>query len=206
MGLYRKGFLALLLLAGRGAAQEPLSERNISLEEVQVKPREPEVWVQKGTARGTGGFVARICDTNGKQMPPTRYLNRIEMQIQKTLQVIAVETGLYPFRNDSFNVFFCVMQVWGRDTTVFRKLVSGRETRRRKCLLQFAPDEVILLPQPFFMGFEVVPTGAKRNRYYHLTRVSSQDLYVQQAGGEMHRIESQNGGCAFPFKVTYREL
>jgi hypothetical protein len=151
----------LFLYSGSAFTQVPLSEKNISLDEVQVKPQEPKMWVKKGRTPlipfPLGGHNVRLVDSLGKQSPPIALLNKIKALSTSTIQITSLEAKLEPFDNDSFNVFFLAMQIVANDTLLQRKLIIGKDIRKRRCTLEFEPGEFSLLPQTVYLGFEVVP-------------------------------------------------
>ena len=134
MKLCYKGIWVFLLLAGGAFGQVPFSEKNISLEEVQVKPRKPKVWVQKGRAPLLPilHHSTRFYDLAGRKIDPPTYLNKVEPVSSKHVQVTSIDTKLESFDNDSFNVFFFVMQIQGTDTLITRKMILGHSIKRKK--------------------------------------------------------------------------
>ncbi len=209
MKLFHKETLIFLLVAGRAVAQVPLSEKNISLEEVQVKPRVPKIWVQKGKAPLLPRLAhyIRYFDPAGKQIPLPVYLNKAEVISPHVVQVSSVETKLEPFENDSFDVFFFALQVAGTDTLITRKLVLGKEIRRKHCILKFAPGELTLLPQPVYIGFEFVPNKVSTSYRYELhTATKKGDSYLYHRPSKSIVKEQGEFGVTFNFRMAYYEL
>lgn len=208
MRLYWKGFLALFLLAGSAFAQVPLLERGISLEEVQVKPREVKVWEQRGKAPllPIMSHYIRVCDSAGKQHPPLVSLNKIEAFSERTIQINSVETKIASFENDSFDVFFFVMQIAGKDTLIQRKLIVGKDVKKRRYTLNFSPGELTLLPQTAYWGLEVVPRKVSTHCEYYLYKANACKFFYYYHPVSRLFYPVPNYGATFNWKVRYVEL
>ncbi len=202
----------LLLPAGEAFAQASLSEKNIFLDEVQVKPRDPKVWVQKGRTNLFpflgGHHILRVVDSAGKQSPPIATLNKVAPLSKSTIQLLSVETELEPFDNDSFDVFFFAMQIADRDTLIQRKLVIGKEIKKQRCIMLFAPGELLLLSQTAYLGFEFVPKKINTFLDYKLCTSyapRTPDFFYHYLPLSSQLYNVPDCGSTFNFKVKYYE-